>query len=75
MKVYCYEVTDSNGDTIADVCLDPCDPINVGGVDKSGKYHQFDTTEAYHVYEWAKQYGFSVEMKGIDILDIALGNG
>ena len=60
--VYVYILTDAKGNKKADVATDPSDNICVGGDDKDGKYHQFDSTEAYHLESWATKHGFLVEV-------------
>jgi len=63
IKVYCYKITDARGEESVDVVMDTCDWISVNGHDAQGQYQQFDSTEAYHVYAWAAEHGFTVEMK------------
>lgn len=67
VTVYWYALVDANHDRMVDVCSDPSDWISVGGVDKSGKYQQFDSTEAYHLQEWANRYGFFVVSGKVEI--------
>lgn len=60
-KIYWYVITDAEGNRSGDVCSDSSDWICVHGTTASGKYQQFDSTEAYHVYRWAEEHGFKVE--------------
>lgn len=63
IKVYVYKVTDAEGTECFGVVQDPSDALCVYGYDYEHTYHQFDSTEAYHVYSWAEKHGFKVEMK------------
>jgi hypothetical protein len=69
IKVYFYTLTDALGKKSWDCVSDLSNNICVGGYDVDGIYHQYDSYEGCHSYEWAKYHGFKMEMieKKIDI--------
>lgn len=68
LTVTVYVVTDADGNHSVDAAtLDGANRIVVGGRDRHGQYWQFDSAEAYHVYEWAAKHGFAVETREIKV--------
>lgn len=58
--VYFYSMKDANGDVSTVLVDDPSDNICIGGKDSDGKYHQYDSYEAYYLSGWAEEKGFEV---------------
>lgn len=59
--IYLYQLTDARGDKRITVVDDPADNGCIGGYGNDGQYHQFDSCELYHAYEWAKERGMSLQ--------------
>lgn len=39
----------------------------IGGYDKDGIYHQWDSEELYHAYEWAESHGMKLNCAEMEI--------
>lgn len=61
VKVIVYVLTDINGDVSSSVVGDYSDNICFGGIGNDGKYHQYDSYEGYHPYDWATKLGMTVD--------------
>lgn len=61
VKVIIYTLTDFEGNTTYSVVGDHSDNICFGGIANDGVYHQYDSYEGYHSYEWAKKLGMTVD--------------
>jgi hypothetical protein len=74
MKAVLCILRDAKGDVRTAVVNDTSDNVTIGGYDLDGKYHQYDSYEAYHVYGWAIERGFYFTTKPfeIDVHDIVL---
>lgn len=61
IEVYIYELIDALGNKSRCAVNEPSDNICIGGYDKHGKYHQYDSYEGYHAWGWAAEYeGFTL---------------
>lgn len=65
--IYLYRLTDANGNKTITVIDDPSDSGTILGVGSDGKYHQYDSYELYHAYEWAEKLGMKLESGTMDI--------
>lgn len=61
ITVIIYVLCDVNGDYTHSVVGDHSDSISFGGIGNDGKYHQYDSYEGYHAYDWAEKLGMKVE--------------
>jgi hypothetical protein len=61
VKVIIYTLTDVNGNIRTSVVSDYSDNICFGGIANDGQYHQYDSYEGYHSYEWAVKLGMRVD--------------
>ena len=60
-RIYIYRLTDAQGNITFTVQDDCQNSGTIGGYDKDDKYHQFDSYELFHAYDWAKERGFVLE--------------
>lgn len=67
--IYLYRLTDAAGDQQITVVDEQSDDGCIGGYDRDGKYHQYDSYELYHAYEWAEKHGMKLE-SGIMEIDV-----
>ncbi len=69
VKVIIYTLTYTKGDISTSVVGDYSDSICFGGIGNDDKYHQYDSYEGHHSYEWAIKLGMSVNCyeKTIDL--------
>jgi hypothetical protein len=60
VKAIVYTLTDAFGDVSHSVVGDHSDNVCFGGIGIDGKYHQYDSYEGHHAYEWAAKLGMKV---------------
>lgn len=60
-EIYVYRLTDAKGNKYVTIVNDPSDNGSIGGYGNDGFYHQYDSYELYHAYEWAEQHGMKLE--------------
>ena len=65
-----YRLTDALGNKKVTVVDDPTNNGCIGGYDKDGNYHQYDSYELWHAYDWAEKLGMKLE-SGTMKLDIS----
>ena len=66
-EIHIYRLTDFNGKQYATVVDDPSDTGSIGGYGEDGKYHQYDSYELWHAYDWAEKLGMKLEYGTIEI--------
>lgn len=66
-EIWIYRLIDAKGDKCYTVVDDPSDSGCIGGYDVDGKYHQYDSYELYHAYEWAEERGMTLSCVNIEI--------
>lgn len=68
MKVtaWLYSLKHSRGTSYA-VVEEPSANICIGGYDEKGRYHQYDSYEAYHLHNWAEDRGFISNCAEVEI--------
>jgi hypothetical protein len=65
--IHLYRLTDARGFQTFTVVDDPADNGCIGGYDKDGKYHQYDSYELRHAYTWAEERGMKLEYAEMQI--------
>lgn len=65
--LYLYRLTDARGDTRTVVVDDPSNDGCIGGYGADGKYHQYDSYELWHAYDWAKERGMVLESGTMEV--------
>lgn len=67
--IHAYWLCNAAGERVSDVVVvnETNDNICIGAEDASGIYQQYDSYEAYYVYEWATKHGFEANSKTVDI--------
>lgn len=70
--IYLYCLTDARGDKVITVINEVSDNGCIGGVDKDGKYQQYDSYELWHAYGWAEKHGMKLQSATMEI-DIDMG--
>lgn len=66
-KIYMYKLTDANGDVCTCVVNDLSDNVCIYGIGSDGNYHQFDSYEGCHAFDWAESHGMVLELGIIEI--------
>lgn len=66
-EIHLYRLTDANGDKQITVVDEPSNSGCIGGYGSDGKYHQYDSYELYHAYDWAKERGMKLEYAKMEI--------
>ena len=66
IQAWIYSLKHSKGVSYS-IVNEPSDNLCIGGYDEKGKYHQYDSQEAYHVHEWAHELGFISNCTEIEI--------
>jgi hypothetical protein len=54
IKVHAFHLRDECGDEQIVIANETNDNICIGGFTANGRYHQFDSTEAYHLGAWIR---------------------
>jgi hypothetical protein len=67
MKVIVYRVKDTHGNVDEAVAEDSCDTVFISGLQDNDLAHQTFESEGYHIWAWAKVYGFSVTTYGVEL--------
>jgi hypothetical protein len=68
-ELHFYRLTDAQGNKKVTVVNDPSDNGCIGGIGSDGEYHQYDSYELWHAYDWAEKLGMKLE-SGTMKLDI-----
>jgi hypothetical protein len=66
-RIYIYRLTDALGNIDIAILNESDGDETIGGYDKDGQYHQYDSYELYYAYDWAKKHGFVLESATVDL--------
>ena len=67
-KVYIYRLVDETGDVLDEVAVnEPSDNICLGGYDKYGDYHQFDSYKAHRANAYFEGLNCGLHVVGASV--------